>query len=99
MGAKTLCLVACMTAVVSSAGKDIRLADAAQQDNKEAIRTLLAQKADVNAPHGDGMTPLHWAAFNDDVEVARLLLSAGASPKATTRIGAITPLLDRLQER
>jgi ankyrin repeat protein len=93
MGGKTLFLVACMTAVVSSAGKDLRLADAAQQGNKDAIRTLLMQKADVNAPHGDGMTPLHWAAFNDDVEVATLLLSAGASPKATTRIGAITPLL------
>ena len=93
MYARTLFLVMCMAAVVSSAGKDVRLADAAQQGDTEAIRTLLKQKADVNVAHGDGMTALHWAAFNDDVEAATLLLSAGASPKATTRIGAITPLL------
>jgi ankyrin repeat protein len=56
------------------------------------VQTLLAAKVDVNAPQGDGSTALHWAAFNDDVDTARLLLKAGASVKAATRNGAITPL-------
>ena len=40
---------------------------------------LLAEKADVNAPQGDGMTALHWAALNDDSQMAQLLLAAGAN--------------------
>jgi len=37
------------------------------------------------------MTALHWAAYLDDLETARLLLKAGASPKAENRYG-VTPL-------
>ena len=93
MVARTLFIAVCLAAVVSSAERDVRLADAAQQGDTNAIRTLLKQKVDVNVAHGDGMTPLHGAAFNDDVEAARLLIGAGASLKAATRVGAITPLL------
>jgi len=93
MLARTLFIALSLAAVVSSAGRDLRLADAAQQGDTDAIRTLLKEKVDVNVAHGDGMTPLHWAAFNDDLDVARLLISAGASPNATTRVGAITPML------
>lgn len=74
------------------AAGDLRLADAAQQGNKDAVRTLLKEKADVNAAQGDGMTALHWAADKDDLETARLLLAGGANAKAMTRIGEITPL-------
>src|SRR5471032_2937117 len=69
------------------------IADAAMQGNKEAVRSLLKQAADVNAAHGDGMTALHWAAMKDDAELAQTLLFAGANVKATTRIGAYTPLI------
>ena len=93
MFARTFLVALCIGAVVSTAERDVRLADAAQQGDTAAIRTLLKEKVDVNVAHGDGMTPLHWAAFNDDLDVATLLISAGASPKATTRVGAITPLL------
>jgi uncharacterized protein len=47
---------------------------------------------DVNAAQGDGMTALHWAALNGDAELAQMLLYAGASVKATTRLGAYNPL-------
>jgi len=74
------------------AAGDTRLPDAAMQGDKAAIRTLLLQKADVNAAQGDGNTALHWAAYRDDLEMAQALIKAGASLKATTRIGNMTPL-------
>jgi ankyrin repeat protein len=71
---------------------DSSLADAAMAGNRAAVTALLTQKADVNAPQGDGTTALHWAAFHDDAEMVKALLAAGANPKAVTREGAITPL-------
>ena len=55
------------------------------------MRALIAKKADVNAPQNDGATALHWAAFRSDLELAEMLLRAGANPKAANREGA-TPL-------
>ena len=63
------------------------------QGNTEAVRSLLKQAADVNGAQGDGMTALHWAAMKDDADLAQLLLYAGANVRATTRIGAYTPLI------
>jgi ankyrin repeat protein len=60
--------------------------------DRTALQTLLAAKVDVNAAQGDGTTALHWAAYRDDLEMARLLLKAGANVKATTRLGDYTPL-------
>jgi ankyrin repeat protein len=56
------------------------------------LRSLLKQGADVNAAQPDGMTALHWAADHGDVELAEMLLYAGANPNAMTRIGEYTPL-------
>ena len=81
----------CIAWLLSAAG-DTRLADAAQQGDKDAVRSLLSEKVDVNAAQGDGMTALHWAASHDDLEMTELLLQSGADVKAGTRIGAITPL-------
>src|SRR5215208_659383 len=69
------------------------VADAAMQGNRDAVKALLKQAADVNAAQGDGMTALHWAAMKDDAERAQTLLFAGANIRATTRIGAYTPLI------
>ncbi len=55
------------------------------------IRVLLQQHADLNAPQRDGMTALHWVAYNDDRELAALLVGAGANVKAANRYG-VTPL-------
>ncbi len=68
------------------------VADAAERDDAGEVRRLLEQGADVNTPQGDGMTALHWAAYNGNVVIAELVLAAGADPGATTRIGAYTPL-------
>src|SRR5690349_5698161 len=85
-------ITALSLAAIVSAATDTRLADAAMRGDKEAVRSLLKQKVDVNAAHGDGATALHWAAYNDDVELVKMLLDAGANVKAATREGAITPL-------
>ena len=76
-----------------SAAPSAPVADAAMQGNKEGVRALLKQAADVNGAQGDGMTALHWAAMKDDADLAQLLLYAGANVRATTRIGAYTPLV------
>jgi ankyrin repeat protein len=74
------------------------VADAAMQRNAAAIRDLLKQGADVNAAQGDGMTALHWAASNGDVELTQMLLYAGANVRATTRISGYTPLFFAARE-
>ena len=71
---------------------DSPVADAAMHDDADAVRELLRQGADVNAPRGDGMTGLHWAALNGNAEIAGLLVGAGADLEAATRLGAHTPL-------
>ena len=78
--------------LATAAGSDTRLADAAQQGDKGMVASLLKQKVDVNAAQGDGSTALHWAASQDDLDMARALLAAGADVKAVTRISAATPL-------
>jgi ankyrin repeat protein len=81
-----------ITALLSSAAGDTRLADASQQDDVAAVSSLLSQKVDLNEAQGDGMTALHWAASNDDLKLVQMLLAAGASVKAETRMGGVTPL-------
>jgi uncharacterized protein len=79
-------------ATLFAAAADTRLSEAALRGDTEAVKTLLKQHVDVDAPQGDGTTALHWAAFHDDLAMVHLLLSAGANVKAATREGAITPL-------
>jgi ankyrin repeat protein len=83
----------CMRTAVTAVPGESAVADAAMRGDRAAVRALLQQGADVNAAQGDGMTALHWAARNDDLETAQTLLYAGANVRATTRLGAYTPLL------
>ena len=68
------------------------IADAAARGDREGVKALLKKAADVNAAQGDGMTALHWAAMNGDVELTEMLVYAGANVRATTRLGTYTPL-------
>ena len=56
-----------------------------------AVRALIAQKVDVNAPGTDGSPALHWAVRVDDAATARLLLGAGAQATLANRYG-LTPM-------
>jgi len=86
-----LCLTALLSASSTQAGKGA-VADAAQRGDREAVKALLKDAADVNGAQGDGMTGLHWAAMKGDAEMTQMLVYAGANVNATTRLGSYTPL-------
>ena len=82
----------CLLAVFAGrAAADTRLAEAAAKRDVAAIKSLLAQKVDVNEPGVDGTPALHWSVRVDDLDLATLLLSAGADATLANRHG-LTPL-------
>jgi ankyrin repeat protein len=76
----------------SASARQAQIAAAAESGDREAVRALLKKGLDVNEAQGDGTTALHWAAIKGDAELAQMLIFAGANVRATTRIGAYTPL-------
>src|SRR6266705_5597213 len=82
-----------LSLLVASAGMaaDLRLVEAAKAGDKVAVRSLLKQHVDVNAPQADGATALSWAAYQDDLETADLLIAAGAKA-STANDNGVTPL-------
>ncbi len=79
--------------LMTGADTEAPVADAAMREDVAAVRSLLQGGADVNAAQGDGMTALHWAAEHGHVELADMLIYAGANVGPTTRVGAYTPLM------
>ena len=78
-------------ASVNAAPAPAPVADAAEKQDRAKVRALIGQRVDVNAPQPDGMTALHWAAYQDDLDLSTLLIRAGANVKAASRYG-VTPL-------
>jgi uncharacterized protein len=101
---KRLCVIALAVAVCCSIGGattasrlvaqavDAPVADAAMRGDTAGVRTLLRGGNDVNAAQPDGMTALHWTALGNDLETMNVLLYAGATTEALTRVGAYTAL-------
>ena len=83
--------LALSAAALFAASGEPSLANAEQKMEPAAVRRLLDRHADVNQPQIDGTTALHWAAQQDDLETAKLLIAAGANVKAANRYG-VTPL-------
>lgn len=73
------------------------LAEAARRGDREAVKTLLKQRIDVNGLGSDGTPALHWLVRVDDQELVTLLLNAGADINAVNRYGQ-APLHIALQE-
>ena len=82
------CCAALLIYPLASGAANSPVADAAMRGDKTAVRSLLEQKSDVNAPQADGATAIQWAAYKDDLEMADLLISTGANVKTPNREGA-----------
>src|ERR1035438_4937828 len=67
------------------------LMDAVANEDVSAARTLLQNRADVDATAVDGTTPLHWAVHTENTELVDLLIGAKANVRAADRYG-VTPL-------
>lgn len=75
--------------------QDVLTSAAAQRDNASVLRILLSSGADVHArSHRYGMTALHQAAYNGNIENVETLLEFGADSMSTCgSIGRLkTPL-------
>jgi ankyrin len=86
-----LAAFAFLLAGAAAAAERSPLVDTAKNADRDAVRSLLQQGANVNAGDADGTTALHWASYRDDVETASLLIRAGAKVNAANDLGA-TPL-------
>jgi uncharacterized protein len=86
------CIIALLSGVSAANAAVSQVADAVMNGDRTAVRTLMAQNANVNAAQVDGTTALHWAVQANDMETAGLLIRAGAKVSAANHEGA-TPLL------
>src|SRR5262245_43401947 len=74
----TLLMALLLAAVAAGAATDTRLIEAVRNHDEQLVHTLLNQHVDVNARSGDGSTALLWAAHSNALDIARLLIGAGA---------------------
>ncbi|HEY7671041.1 MAG TPA: ankyrin repeat domain-containing protein [Gammaproteobacteria bacterium] len=80
----------------ASAAAESPLADAIQNGHRAVALELIADGADVNAPQGDGATPLHWAVYKLDPELVERLLDRGANADVENRYGS-SPLAEAVK--
>src|SRR5262249_31741173 len=90
-GFESLMIAALIALCAAGAPVKSEIANAAMRGDKAAVRALVQKKADVNAPQIDGTTALHWVVQSNDVELADVLIRAGAKVSAANVAGA-TPL-------
>ena len=72
-------------------GPDHPLITAVRMGDAGRVRELLAGDVDVDRPRPDGATALHWAVYDDRLDLTDLLVEAGADVDAANDFG-VTPL-------
>jgi len=83
----TAAIAAAAETPVRSPGEGGTLVDAAEQGDRAAALRLLAKGANPNLAGPDGTTAVMWAASNDDLELVRALIKAGANVKTKNQFG------------
>jgi len=78
-------------AAAVAAARGALVADAAERQDREAVRALLARGTSASVPQPDGATALHWAVHWNDAEMVDLLLKHGAGTDHVTDLG-VAPL-------
>src|SRR5438132_12404162 len=73
------------------AGDVVPLMEAVKKGDQVAVRSFVEQHADVNMAEADGATALMWAADQNRLDLADLLIRAGANVNVVNDDGA-TPL-------
>ena len=90
-----LSIAASLAATVAMAAGN-SLPDLIQQGKRAEALAAIAGGADVNAPQGDGSTPLLWAVYKVDAELVGTLLKHGAKADAVNKYGA-SPLAEAVK--
>jgi ankyrin repeat protein len=78
---------------IGAMASDAKLADAVEKGDLAVVRSLVNQHVNPDVTQVDGSTALLWAARNDDMKSAQMLITAGADVKIANRYG-ITPLTE-----
>lgn len=93
----TLALAALLLAAVPAAAisQAAQVEKAAASGNLKRLERLLADDFDPGVLR-DGLSPLHWAAWNGQVEAARLLIAHGVEVDVKSS-GGLTPLMHAVQ--
>jgi ankyrin repeat protein len=75
--------------VAASAAPQRTLVDLVREGKRvNVLAAITSPDVDVNVKAPDGSTSLMWAAYNDDLELVKALLKAGARADVTSNFGA-----------
>ena len=88
-----LLLLAISTGSIAADLPDLRILEAARNQDQAAVQMLLAEKRPpVNSAQKDGTTALAWAVYHDNVAMASLLIDKGAEADTANDLG-VSPLM------